>query len=83
LKKHGSDRDAGRKEIGHMGVDDSEQLQLVCLGARQIAEFIDATRGRQEFRDSREKAKIALAAVASDPASPSIRASAQRRGSAA
>jgi hypothetical protein len=49
-----------------MGVDDSEQLQLVCLGARQIAEFIDATRGRQEFRDSREKAKIALAAVASD-----------------
>ena len=49
-----------------MAVDDLELLELACLAVSQIAEFIDATRGRQEFRDSREKAKIALAAVASN-----------------
>jgi len=49
-----------------MAVDDVELLELACLAVSQIAEFIDATRGRQEFRDSREKAKIALAAVASN-----------------
>src|SRR4026207_1097643 len=49
-----------------MAVDDLELLELACLAVSQIAEFIDATRGRQEFRVSREKAKIALAAVASN-----------------
>jgi hypothetical protein len=55
-----------KRKTRHMVVGDAELFELACLGVRQIAEFIDATRGRQDIRDSREKAKVALAAVSSN-----------------
>jgi hypothetical protein len=52
-----------------MIVGDAEIFELACLGVGQIAEFIEATRGLRlddDLRDSRAKAKVALAAVASN-----------------